>query len=357
MTMDWSTLRASIDLALTSKSSGIKLMFLGGEPLLEFPLIRAAVKYADCKAPSRKRLKYAISTNGLLITEDVAAFLDEHQFETQLSFDGVAKAQDYRKKGTFATIDRLLDMLQDKYPDLFENRLRICMTQIPATIPYLADSVRYLTNKNAQQIAISPSLMPSPEWKPDDIQELEAQFREIFQFSLRHFRKTDEVPFLLFRKERKDSQQPITERDMCGVMKGKSVVVDVDGQVYGCVLFAESYQKFRSSLLKTCLGPLKMGDLRDPDFWQRRAAFPKAARKAEIFDHKGKKYSSYGRCGKCRYIGRCSVCPVSIGYDTKNTDPHRVPDFICAFNMVALKYRDLFPCMSNPLTRLLGKSG
>lgn len=141
--MDWATLRASIDLALTSDSNRIKLTFLGGEPLLEFQLIRAAVEYADQKTPSGKRLKCAISTNGLLITKDVAAFLDKHQIETQLSFDGIAEAQDYRKRGTFVTIDRLLDRLQDKHPDLFENRLRVCTTQIPATVPYLADSVRY----------------------------------------------------------------------------------------------------------------------------------------------------------------------------------------------------------------------
>jgi hypothetical protein len=90
------------------------------------------------------------------------------------------------------------------------------------------------------------------------------------------------------------------------------------------------------------------GDLRDPGFRERRAAYPKAARTAQIFQARNR-HSSYGRCGDCAYWHDCVLCPIVIGYDALNTDPNRVPDFICAFNRVASKYRELFPCMPDPL--------
>jgi hypothetical protein len=75
-------------------------------------------------------------------------------------------------------------------------------------------------------------------------------------------------------------------------------------------------------------------------------------RRAEIFHHKEMKYSSYGRCRDCSYLNGCYVCPVSIGYDPANEDPRKIPDFLCAYNMVALKYRDRFPPMPDVKQRL-----
>ena len=39
----------------------------------------------------------------------------------------------------------------------------------------------------------------------------------------------------------------------------------------------------------------------------------------------------------------CGVCPVSIGHQPGNTDPDRIPDFLCAYNLVSLKHREQFP--------------
>lgn len=350
--MDWATIRAAIDLAFNSYSPEIKMVFLGGEPLLEFPKIRRAVEFSCRNAPVEKHVRYAIGTNGLLVTDQIAAFLDEHDFEVQLSFDGIARAQNYRRKGTFVLIDRLLDRLRERHPDLFRNKVRINTVLISSTIPYFADSIRYLMKKGVGRIAVSPSFTPSTGWTDEGIQDLDTQFSRIYDESMRHLEKTGEVPFCLFRKTTADNRRSVADGGMCSVTGGKNLTVDVDGQVYGCVMLAESYQEFPSAFLKMRLAPLRMGNLHDSGFCKRHAAFPEAVRGAEIFHHKQDKYSSYGRCRKCRYLNRCSVCPVSIGYDPGNTDPHRVPDFICAFNMVALKYRDRFPCIRNPLERL-----
>src|SRR5262249_34588716 len=86
-----------------------------------------------------------------------------------------------------------------------------------------------------------------------------------------------------------------------------------------------------------------MGDYRDAAFPERHAAYPEAAREARIFDDKQEKLSSYGACRDCRFLGECSICPVSIGNIPGNTDPYRIPDFPCAWNLVSLKYRHRFP--------------
>ena len=130
---------------------------------------------------------------------------------------------------------------------------------------------------------------------------------------------------------------------MCDVASGHKAAIDVDGEVLGCVTFAQSYQVFPTMFLRNRLEALRMGHVHDSGFNRRWAKYPAAARATGLFTDKQKKYSSYGRCGECRFLHTCGICPVSIGYQPDNTDPHRVLDFLCAYNLVALKYRELFP--------------
>jgi sulfatase maturation enzyme AslB (radical SAM superfamily) len=341
--MEWETLRASIDLALRLGGRNTNLVFLGGEPLLRFAAIRRAVAYLDRKGRRSGRVQFHISTNGLLVDRDIASFLTKHKFEVYLSFDGVEQAQEFRKQGSFRLIDALLDRLRLQEPDLFARRLRVGITLIPAAVPFLAESVRYLMDKGVRRIAVSPSLIHHGDWRNERIQELDSQFFKVSETSLRHLRETGEIPVLYLRRRRRGIRRKSACRAMCSFPEGRRLLVDVDGQVYGCAAVAESYQVFPSDLLEKCLAPLKMGDVRDPAFRKRHEAFRKAARKTEIFQRKQNKYSSYGRCRDCEYVGLCAVCPVSIGYDPANSDPRRVPDFVCAFNRVASKYRNLFP--------------
>jgi hypothetical protein len=108
------------------------------------------------------------------------------------------------------------------------------------------------------------------------------------------------------------------------------------------VLFAESYQTIQEGMLKDCLAPMRLGDIRAASLGRRLEEYPAAARGAGIFSNKQDKYSSYGRCGECRHIEACGVCPVSIGHIPGNTDPHRVPDLQCAFNLAVLTARERF---------------
>jgi sulfatase maturation enzyme AslB (radical SAM superfamily) len=350
--MDWNTLRVSLDLVLQSDSKKIKLLFLGGEPLLEWQNIVRAVDYSSRRVPPGKNIQFDIGTNGLRITDIVAAYLDEHQFDVQLSFDGIEAAQNYRGKGSFAVLDRLLDRLREQTPDLFRKRLKVSTVQIPATLPWFAESIRYLTKKGVRAIGAAASLTPCAGFKTDGVDELDRQFKTIYYDSLRHLDETGDVPFLPFRKAKNEIRRSATHRRLCNAPTGRTLVVDVDGHVYGCVMFAESYQKLSSELLESSLTPLRMGHLLDADFRDRHAAYPKAARGVKILYRREKKYSSYGRCRNCPYVDDCVVCPVSIAYDPANTDPDRIPDFICAFNRTALRYRELFPCTPNPLEAL-----
>jgi sulfatase maturation enzyme AslB (radical SAM superfamily) len=352
--MSWETLEPALDLVLRSQARDVTVRFIGGEPLLETPLMRRAVSYVRERSPPGRVVTYSISTNGLLLDDETVEFLARNAFETQLSFDGIPEAQDIRGRGTHRKLDALLDHLRESFGTFYRLNLHIGVTLHSGNLRYLARSIEYFLAKGIRSISIGPLLSHDPGWRLDDIDELNRQFERIFDLSRAHLRRTGKVPLEVFKKTgtQHDHHRPSGE-SMCGAPRGDGIAVDVDGQVTGCVTFAESYQRLPTEFLKSRLDSMRMGKVRDLEFRRRLALYPEAARAAGIFHDKASKHSSYRRCRDCEYLRDCTICPTSIGHLPGNSDPHRVPDLGCAYNLIAFKYRARFPRQSvdaNPIT-------
>ncbi|MCK4512606.1 radical SAM protein [bacterium] len=352
--MEWSVAEAAVDLALSAPGNRAEFTFYGGEPLLEFDLMRRAVKHAEAGRQPDERVKYWVVTNGTLITDEIADFLAEHDFKLLLSFDGVRAAQNFRGEGSFETLDRVLDSLRERHPDYFRRAVEISVTVSPLAVRFLADSVDYLLGKGVQEIDLTPVMTPSPGWDDDCLLELEAQFGRVLRSSLAHLEQTGEVPLLLYAGKGKLSGPQVTSRAMCEIVDSNSWAIDVDGRVSGCTLFAASIQEFGSPLLSECRPVLSLGHVTDADLLAKCESFHDAVRRLPIFSEKEKKYSSYRRCADCRFFAACVTCPASIGFAEGNTDPHRVPDYYCAFNYTAFASRDGFPVQPTDIEVIRG---
>ena len=352
--MEWCVAKAAVDLAVSALGDGIELTFYGGEPILEFPLMRRVVDYIGQVRRTDERVKYWVVTNGTLVTDEVSDFLAEHNFKVLLSFDGVRAAQDFRGEGSFEALDRVLDSLRERHPDYFRRAVEISVTVPPSAVRFLADSVYYLLGKGVQEIDLTPVMTPYPGWDDACLLELEAQFERVLGTSLEHLKRTGEVPLLLYAGKGKLSGPQVTTRAMCEIVDSNSWAVDVDGHVSGCTLFAPSIQEFGSDLLRECRPVLSLGHVTDPDLLAKCNLFPDAVARLPIFSEKERKYSSYRRCADCRFFAACVTCPASIGFAEGNTDPHRVPDYYCAFNYTALASRDGFPVQPTDLEVIRG---
>jgi sulfatase maturation enzyme AslB (radical SAM superfamily) len=165
----------------------------------------------------------------------------------------------------------------------------------------------------------------------------------VFRLSVEHFRRTGEVPVRLFR--RRPSEDVISEPSptLCGAGGSDYLTIDVDGEVSGCVLFARSYQRFPDTPLGRAVGTLHAGRIDDPNLRVALADCRRRIESTRLFTDRPSKRSSYGRCGTCRYRRACSLCPVTIVHQPGNTDPNRVPNFVCAFWRAVGKFRRRFP--------------
>lgn len=353
--MSWGVLRAALDLFFASRPAEPAILFYGGEPLLELPLMRRAVRHATRLASPRDGVRFALSTNGMLLGREAAGFLASHRIGTQISFDGSRAAQEIRSPGTFDRLDGMLDRLRVEQPDLFEKDASVAVTLTARMIPHLADSVRHLLRKGVRAIDVSPIATHDPDWSRARRSELEREMGKVFRECLSHYERTGRVPVRLFRKEGREGTRR-RRGARCTAATGESLAVDVDGSAYGCAALAESYQRFPPSPLVDRLRAMRLGDLRDPAFPDRLADHPRVARAARIFHAPEAKYSSYGRCRDCPILDRCRICPLSTCFIPGNSDPDRVQDLGCAFNRIAHSWRDRFPRQPDEAEVLTGRA-
>ncbi len=83
-----------------------KITFFGGEPLLNFKVIREIVNYTE---EQKMGVQYGIETNGTLITPEIAEFFKAHNIKTLVSMDGPREVNDACRKfvggqGTYKSI-------------------------------------------------------------------------------------------------------------------------------------------------------------------------------------------------------------------------------------------------------------
>jgi MoaA/NifB/PqqE/SkfB family radical SAM enzyme len=342
--MTWPVLRRALDVLLQSEHPCPRVFFVGGEPLLAFGLIRRAVGYVEGRERAARTVGYEISTNGLLLGDREIRFLEDRQFQVQLSFDGVRPAQEARAPGTFERLDRLVDHLRTEHPLLF-TRLRVALALTPESVRCLGDSVRYLLAKGVQDFTVAPSLNGESRWTPALVTTLDKQFGRAFEACRRHYLSTGRIPFRSLQARR----APTAGGDhLCGMGRGESLTVDVDGTVTGCVTTARSYQRFPATPLGRTFGRLQIGRVGRPDLGRRLAGFRRRVEDSGLFDNRLRKYSSYRRCATCRDLAECTICPAAVVLGGTTDDPDRIPDLVCAFNRVSAKYRRRFALLEPP---------
>lgn len=110
----------------TSFHTNVFISFYGGEPLLNMPFIKKVVEYIKNLDCPYRTFSFSMTTNALLL-DKYMDYLNENNFFLLISLDGDKENTGYRvdKAGNNA-YDRIVknvDLLKEKYPEYFENRI------------------------------------------------------------------------------------------------------------------------------------------------------------------------------------------------------------------------------------------
>lgn len=208
----------------------IEIQFMGGEPLLEFPLIKEVSEWLWSLYMDKKLMVLFAPTNGTLLNDEMKAWFsaNRERINLGLSFDGDKTMQDINRSKSYQSID--IDYFVKTWPEQ-----SVKMTISPETIKYLSDGVVYLHNKGFKYISADLAMGPSVLWSNAALKDYQIELGKLVNFYLDN---PEFVPFSMLRLD----ITPANFRKRryvktCGC--GESMVcVDWTGKSYACHLFS-----------------------------------------------------------------------------------------------------------------------
>ena len=241
--MSAETARRSIDLLLDGHTEGsrVNLAFLGGEPLANRPVIRAATRYAASRAAALGvSLSFSITTNGTLLTEDDAAFFEEHGFAVTVSLDGLREEHDLLRmfRDGSGSYDRIIARVQP----LLRLQRRMQVSARVTVTPKNLDLVRTLdelVEMGFHSVGFSPLLRSPNALGEMNAEQLEQMLERLIACGLsfeQRLLKGERYPFLNMVNALRELHRGTHRPYPCGAGAGY-FGVSADGDLAACHRF------------------------------------------------------------------------------------------------------------------------
>ncbi|MCL2616839.1 MAG: 4Fe-4S cluster-binding domain-containing protein, partial [Defluviitaleaceae bacterium] len=93
----------------------LEVDFFGGEPLMNFDVVKQTVAYArTLEGLHDKRFRFTITTNGILLNDDIERYINEEMYNVVLSLDGRKHVNDCMRRtlGTGSCYDTVVPKFQ-----------------------------------------------------------------------------------------------------------------------------------------------------------------------------------------------------------------------------------------------------
>ncbi len=286
------------ELSMDDGVSMVEFDFFGGEPLLEFDTVKEVVEWTVAREYDKDYI-FFITTNGVLLTDDMKVWLREHTDVLQigLSLDGTKEMHDTNRCDSFDEID--LDFFRTVYPEE-----SVKMTISRETLPKLAEGVIFCHSIGYD---VSCNLAYGIDWESEENRAVfERELARLIDFYLENPHLKPCSILDVNRIKSIASQEDRTYR-LCGAGYAMRAY-DCDGSCYPCQYF-----------LPICVGDEKARRSLELDFSSLRL-------REEQVDE------------KCRSCFIRNACPTCYGNNYATTgDIYRRDMRICKMNIIQFK--------------------
>jgi His-Xaa-Ser system radical SAM maturase HxsB len=156
--MSFETAQRALDQLFGSPATGFKIEFQGGEPLLNFDLIKEIVESAEARAAqTKKNVAFVIATNLALISDDVLDFCRQHSILISTSLDGPAdlhnKNRPRRGNDSHEKATQGIALAKQR---LGEDRVSALMTTTKASLSRVKDIIDEYRKNGLHEVFLRP---------------------------------------------------------------------------------------------------------------------------------------------------------------------------------------------------------
>lgn len=224
-----SLIRKQIE-ALPDNYDSFEIHFMGGEPLLEFALIKDVSEWLWSEQFDKRLSMVYAPTNGTLLNDEIKEWCisNKERLCLGLSFDGDETMQNLNRNNSSASID--LGFFSQTWP-----RQSVKMTISPNTIQGLASGVEYLHKHGFTYVVADLARGSQLNWNKGHLKELSKQLDKISIYYCQtkdgnHLSMLDIDIFSLVNAKKVYHKSCSCGEDLS--------CIDVDGTSYACHLFS-----------------------------------------------------------------------------------------------------------------------
>lgn len=242
--MDFETAKKSIDMliALSGNRRNLEVDFFGGEPLMNFQVVKDTVAYArSLEKEHNKNFRFTITTNGIGLNDSNIEFINEEMSNVVLSIDGRKEVNDKMRpkidgRGSYDTIlpkfQRLVDGRGEK-----EYYVRGTYTRFNTDFD---KDVMSLYDAGFKQISVEPVVGPETDdysIRQEDIPAIEQSYERLMnELIKRRKNKSGNFNFFHFMLDLDNGPCAIKRLKGCG-SGNEYVAITPDGELYPCHQF------------------------------------------------------------------------------------------------------------------------
>lgn len=222
------------------------VVFFGGEPLLNFSVIRFIVNYVFKKSKEDyKKIRFAMVSNGTLLNEGISRFLIKHNINCSLSLDGSKFSHNKNRvysngRGSFDSIWRKRDLIKNMIKEKIISNALITIT--PKTASKLFQNIKFLVEKKMSAIAINFDWTQNADWNEASLASLRNQLQLVTNiieesvFSKKRLLLIKPIVSMiryLILTESSEIKKEFAQDTRCGLGKYR-IVIDTNGNLYPC---------------------------------------------------------------------------------------------------------------------------
>jgi len=240
--LSFETGKKAIDFLLEHSGArrNLEIDFFGGEPLMNFDVVKRLVTYGrEAEKVYKKNIRFTITTNGLLLDDVKADYINENMDNVILSIDGRREINDNMRrtvndKGTY-------DIITKNYLRFVEKRKGTYYVRGTFTRENLdfSEDVKHLADQGFQNISIEPVVTdPSVSFalRDEDRDDIFREYDKLTDLYLEYARSGKQFAFFHFNIDLE--QGPCVVKRVSGCGAGTEyVAVTPEGDIYPCHQF------------------------------------------------------------------------------------------------------------------------
>lgn len=237
----------------TPSKEKIEILFTGGEPLIEFELLKQIISQIKTHLSFNvNNIKFSIITNGTIFNKDIIQFLADNNFSICISCDGPEYVHDVMRRfpdkvRSFHIVEKNLKEAVKIFP-----ALAVQATYHPLTFKNLPQVIEYLTSIGIRNISINPDF--SAKWSKKEADLLPVIYQQIANWYLNYSQKDKPIFINTIDKKIEIIQQGgYTFSDRC--QPGTTAMAfSPQGDIYPCERFITDFSNKDS-----CIGDVFNG--------------------------------------------------------------------------------------------------